>query len=510
MSLITAECVSHSYGDKQVIQNVSFRLLRGEHAALVGGNGAGKSTLLRLLTGELIPDRGNIERFPHAKIGYLRQHADLRAGTTIGQYLQGAFAHLYEIESRMLQAAERMATAGDRLDDLLARYGAWQHQLESSDFYRIDAQIEEVAAGLGIAELGMDRDVARLSGGERTKLLLGRLLLEKPDALLLDEPTNYLDDAHIQWLTDYLQSYGEAYLVVSHDESFLNRIASTIFHLEGGSIKRYPGGYEAFVRASEQSRGRLLEAYERQRKEIGRLEAFIEKNRIRKAKQAKSREKALMRMERIDVPANAPRPRFDFRVHDEPSGLIAEAADLRIGYTEPLLPPIGLRIERGDKIAIVGHNGAGKSTMLKTLLGLIPPLGGGVRLGDRVRVAYFAQESVPTEQTPLERLLAFRPDLTQRDVRKTLAMSGLTDSHIRKPLGSLSGGEQAKARLSELMLTPSNVLVLDEPTNHLDARAKEALRDALRAYKGTIVLVSHEPDFYEGWVTRVLPVDRLR
>ncbi|RKN84996.1 ABC-F family ATP-binding cassette domain-containing protein [Paenibacillus ginsengarvi] len=511
MSLLSVEEVTHSYGDKHIFQNISFRLVRGEHAALVGSNGAGKSSLLRLLAGELIPDRGNIEWLPQVTVGYLRQHSDLQPGTTVRQVLQSAFAPLYEIEACLVQAAERMTAGDDRLDYWLARYGEWQNKLEVSGFYRLDSKIEEVAAGLGLTELGLERDVSQLSGGQRTKLLLGKLLLEEPGVLLLDEPTNYLDDVHIRWLTDYLQSYGEAYLVVSHDEAFLNKVASVVYHLENRTMKRYAGNYESFLRSSEMGRAQLQEAYERQQKEIGRLEAFIDKNRIRKAKQAKSREKALERLERIDTPPSAPRPRFAFAVHAEPSGTVLEAAGLQIGYAKPLFAPIReLRVKRGDKIAIVGHNGIGKSTLLRTLLGLIPPLAGEVRIGERVRPAYFAQELSASEQTALDRLLAMRPDKTQKEVRRTLALCGLPDKQIRQPIGSLSGGEQAKVRLCELMLTDSNMLVLDEPTSHLDVRAKEAFRTALRAYAGTIVLVSHEPAFYEDWVTQVWSVENWR
>ncbi|CAG7634815.1 ABC-F family ATP-binding cassette domain-containing protein [Paenibacillus allorhizosphaerae] len=507
MSIVSVEQVTHTYGDKQIFRHISFRLLRGEHAGLVGSNGAGKSTLLRILSGELIPDAGTVAWLPHVKVGVLQQHIDLKAGTTVMQALQGAFAHLYETEQNLFRTAEAMASADQDQERLLAQYGELQNRLEHAGFYQLDAKIEEVASGLGILQFGRDRDIRQLSGGQRTKLLLGKLLLEEPDVLLLDEPTNYLDDAHIEWLIGYLKRYEQAYLVVSHDERFLNEVTSSTFHLEHQTIKRYTGNYAAFRSGYEQSRQQIQTAYDRQQKEIGRLEQFIQKNRVRKAKQAKSREKTLDKMTRIDKPVSSPPPRFTFPFQAGPSTRVAEAKQIRVGYDMPLFGPLDLQINRGNKIAIVGSNGIGKSTMLKTLLGHLKPLSGTVRLGERVQAAYYAQERVTSSETPLEKVASFRPDLTLKEIRQKLAFAGLTDKHIRQPIDSLSGGEQAKVRLCELTVTDSNVLVLDEPTNHLDARAKEALKEALKKYPGTILLVSHEPAFYEDWVTDIWQVE---
>ncbi|WP_242220740.1 ABC-F family ATP-binding cassette domain-containing protein [Bacillus cereus group sp. BfR-BA-01380] len=505
MSMLSVESLTHMYGDKIIFQNIGFRLLRGEHVGLVGSNGAGKSTLLRILSGTLLPDKGTIEWFPQMKIGFLQQHIDLQAGTTIMKYLQSAFTHLYDIESRMLQIAEKMAT-GDNLEQLLVQYGELQSALEHSDFYHIEEKIEMIAAGLGILELGMDRDVEQLSGGQRTKLLLGKLLLEEPHILLLDEPTNYLDNVHIEWLMGYLKNYEHAYIVVSHDERFLNEITNVIYHLEHKGLKRYIGNYQTFITNYEQHKQQLQVAYDRQQREIGRLKNFIQKNKIRKAKQAKSREKVLEKINQIGKPTSALQPRFMFQVHLDPVSRILETKNMQIGYKEPLFSSIDLQIKRGEKIAIVGYNGIGKTTMLKTLLGYLQPLSGTVQIGERVNPAYFAQEEFASEQTPLEEVWSLRPGMTQKQIRQALARCGLTEEHILQPLCSLSGGEQTKVRLCELMLTESNVLVLDEPTNHLDVQAKKALKQALMEYEGTVLLVSHEPDFYEEWVTQVWTV----
>ncbi|MBY0600022.1 ABC-F family ATP-binding cassette domain-containing protein [Bacillus bingmayongensis] len=508
MSVLTVENLTHTYGDKTILYNACFRLLQGEHAGLVGSNGAGKSTLLRLLTGEVLPDGGKIEWFPHAKVGFLEQHIDLQEGTTIEEYLQSAFSHLYTIEREMILIAEKMAKEAE-LEKLLVQYGELQNILEGSNFYQVHTKIEEVAAGLGLADLGMKKDISKLSGGQRTKLLLGKLLLEKPHVLLLDEPTNYLDTVHIDWLRAYLQVYEHAYIVVSHDESFLNNITNVIYHLEGQTIKRYTGNYKRFLESYQLQKQQLQAAYARQQKEIANLESFIQKNKIRKAKQAKSREKVLEKMKRVGEPNDAPRPRFHFQVYTEPVSRILQAEKIQFGYTEALFPSFDLQVKRGEKIAIVGHNGIGKTTMLKTLLGQLEPLSGAVRIGEKVKPAYFAQEEFATEITPLEQVWSRRPDMTQKEIRQSLARCGLKEEHIRQPLCFLSGGEQTKVRLCELMLMQSNVLILDEPTNHLDVYAKEALKETLAQYKGTILLVSHEPSFYDSWVTRVWNLEEM-
>lgn len=506
MSILTVENLSHSYGEKTILYNACFRILKSEHVGVVGQNGIGKSTLLRILTGELIHDDGNIEWFPHVKVGFLQQHMDLQEGMTIEGYLQSAFADLYAIEYEMLKIAEEMNGAGE-VEKLLVKYGELQTILESSNFYHIHTEVEEVAIGLGLFEIGLKKDVSKLSGGQRTKLLLGKLLLEKADVLLLDEPTNYLDTAHIEWLQSYLRLYEKAYVIISHDELFLNSITNVIFHLEGGKVKRYVGNYEKFVQSYQVQKKQLQSAYAKQQKEISQLEIFIQKNKIRKAKQAKSREKVLEKMQRIEKIHSVTRSRFDFSVYEEPVSRILQAEKLRIGYSDPLCPELNLQVKKGEKIAIIGHNGIGKTTMLKTLLGQIKPLSGSISVGERVNPAYFAQEEFASETTPLEKVWAERPDMTKKEVRQALAKCGLREEHVLKPIPLLSGGEQTKVRLCELIVTKSNVLILDEPTNHLDIETKKALQEALQRYKGTVLLVSHEPSFYEAWITKVWNIE---
>ncbi|ASB91454.1 ABC-F family ATP-binding cassette domain-containing protein [Bacillus sonorensis] len=510
MSIVNVTNLTHIYGDRMIFQDAGFRLLKGEHAGLVGANGAGKSTFLRLLTGSLLPDYGNIEWQPNIRAGFLEQHAKLTEGTTILQYMEKAYERLFEIEMEMNVLAEKMADPGDNLEAMLKRYGELQTELDASGFYQIGANIEDAAQGLGLTEIGLDQDVTALSGGQRTKLLLAKLLLEEPDVLLLDEPTNYLDASHIEWLTGYLKNYEHAFLVISHDERFLNEITTVTFHLEHQTIKRYSGNYQYFLKEYAQSRAQAEAAYAKQNREIKKLEAFIDRNRVRKAKQAKSREKALSKIKRIEKPTDSHVPRFEFTTGRNPAMTVLETEKLEAGYTVPLFKPLSLTVNRGDKIAIIGENGAGKSTLIKTLLGDLKPLSGIVTAGQHLQAAYFRQESPASHDTPLEKVRALFPDVPEKDIRQTLAMSGLTPKHISQPFSTLSGGEQAKVRLAELMLSNSNLLVLDEPTNHLDTLAKNALKQALCDYKGTILLVSHEPAFYEDWVTHVWRIEAWR
>lgn len=511
MSFVTVEQLSHSFGEKVIFKNIEFRLLAGEHIGLVGPNGAGKSTLMKILSKELLPDEGKIDWHPKVKAGYLEQQIDLTAGVSIKAFLNGAFEVFYEKEQRLIELGNMLADCPqDELTKRLEEYGVIQEWLENHGFYTLDAKIESVANGLGLAELGLTTDVTKLSGGQKTKLLLAKLLLQEPDVLLLDEPTNYLDVGHIEWLTSFLAQYPHAFVLISHDTDFMNKIVNVVYHLDHQRLIRYVGNYEAFLGQFEARNQQLIDQYHQQQREIEKLETYITKNKARAstAKQAKSREKKLQRIDRIEKPQNLPKPRFHFSSRTAPVRLIFETENLVVGYERPLFTTGHLKIERGEKVAIVGHNGIGKSTFLKTLLGQLRPLDGSATIGDRVQPAYFEQETQMGEQTALEYIWGRFTQLTEKEVRKALAQCGLRADHIQKPLNTLSGGEVTKVRICELTLKRGNWLILDEPTNHLDVQAKEALKKALIQYEGTVLIVSHEKSFVHDWVTNVWDVEK--
>jgi ATPase subunit of ABC transporter with duplicated ATPase domains len=510
MSLLTVEDLTHSFGDRLLFKNVSFRLLDGDRVGLVGANGVGKSTMMNILTGQLLKDSGKVEWTPRVNYGYLDQHTKLTPGKTIRHILQDAFLPLYEQEKDMMAITDKMGDATpEELEVLLEQMGEIQDRLENSGFYLLDVKVEEMAQGLGLSAIGLDRDVASLSGGQRTKVLLAKLLLEKPTVLLLDEPTNYLDVEHIDWLKNYLKDYPYAFLLISHDTDFMNDVVNVIYHLEFTKLTRYSANYEKFLAMAEMNKSQHLDAYEKQKDFIKQQEDFIQRNKARASTsgRAKSREKQLDRIERIDRPESAMKPTFVFKEARASGKVVFEAENMEIGYSSALLPKMNVTIERGDKIAIVGCNGVGKSTLLKTIIGKIEPFSGKSFRGDYLFPAYFEQEVKAGNITPIDDVWNEFSHMTQNEVRGALARCGLKNDHITRPLNKLSGGEQAKVRMCKLLMRESNWILFDEPTNHLDVAAKEELQRALMEYKGTVLLVCHEPDFYEGWVTKVWDVE---
>jgi len=511
MSILNVVDVSHGFGSRKILEDVSFRLLKGEHIGLIGANGEGKSTFLNIITGQLLPDKGNIEWSNRVEVGYLDQHTILSKDKSIREILREAFKHMFELEAEMLSIYEQMSEASEvEMQKMMEEVGNIQSILESNGFYIIDARIEEVANGLGLGEIGLDKAVTDLSGGQRTKVLLTKLLLQNPTILILDEPTNYLDVEHIEWLKRYLKNYENSFILVSHDIPFLNDVVNVIYHVENARMTRYSGDYYEFMQQYEIKKQQQLQAYERQQKEVAKLENFIARNkaRISTTGRAKSRQKQLDKMELIERPKEKIKPTFKFKEARTPSKFIFEATDLVIGYDEPLTIPINISLERGRKVAIKGVNGVGKSTLLKTLLGKLKSISGNISHGDYLFPGYFEQEDNRNNyNTAIEEIWNEFPRLTNLEVRQALAKCGLTNEHITSQMAVLSGGENAKVRICKLMLEEINWLVLDEPTNHLDFDAKEELKQALKDFKGTIILVSHEPEFYEDWVTDIWNVE---
>lgn len=507
MSILNVEHLTHGFGDRAIFQDVSFRLLKGEHIGLIGANGEGKSTFMNIITGKLMPDEGKIEWAKNVRVGYLDQHTALTKGMTIKDVLSSAFDFLFEMEAQMNDICDKMGSASEEeLEGYMEELGTIQDLLTMHDFYLIDSKVEEVARALGLADIGLDRDVTDLSGGQRTKVLLGKLLLEKPDILLLDEPTNYLDAEHIEWLKRYLNDYENAFILISHDIPFLNSVINLIYRMDHQMLNRYPGDYDKFQEVYAMKKAQLEAAYNKQQKEIADLKDFVARNKARVATRnmAMSRQKKLDKMEVIELDREKPKPEFYFREARTPGRYIFQTSNLVIGYDEPLSSPLTLEMERGQKIVLTGANGIGKTTLLKSILGLIPPLSGSVEQGDYLSIGYFEQEMDQNIATTcIEEIWKEFPGFTQYEVRSALAKCGLTTKHIESKVKVLSGGEQAKVRLCKLINRETNVLLLDEPTNHLDVDAKDELQRALKEYKGSILMVCHEPDFYAGLATDI-------
>ncbi|WDV45076.1 ABC-F family ATP-binding cassette domain-containing protein [Clostridiaceae bacterium M8S5] len=507
MSILTVKNVSHDFGGRVIFEDVSFRLLRGEHVGLIGANGEGKSTFMNIITGKLMPDAGNIEWSKNVRVGYLDQHTKLKKGDTIEDVLKSAFTYLFDMEQRINSIYEQMADATPQaMDKMLEEVGTLQDLLTNNDFYTIDSKVQEVGRALGLSDIGLDRDVHDLSGGQRTKVLLAKLLLEKPDILLLDEPTNYLDEQHIEWLKRYLQEYEKAFILISHDIPFLNSVINLIYHVENSRLSRYVGDYDSFMKVREAKIKQVEAAYKKQQQEIASLKDFVARNKARVSTRnmAMSRQKKLDKMEKIELIREKPKPTFDFLSSRASGRMVFETKDLVIGYDEPLSKPLNLLMERGEKIALVGANGLGKTTLLRSILGEIKSISGSVELGDYLYIGYFEQEiKKGNKNTCLQEVWDEFPSYSQVEIRGALAKCGLTTDHIESKIIVLSGGEQAKVRLCKLINKETNLLVLDEPTNHLDVEAKAELKKALKEYKGSILLICHEPEFYQDVVTKV-------
>ncbi|WP_459129099.1 ABC-F family ATP-binding cassette domain-containing protein [Guggenheimella bovis] len=506
MSILTVKNLNHGFGSRTIFTDVNFRLLPGEHVGLIGANGEGKSTFFNLITKKIEPDSGQIEWSSRVRAGYLDQSATLEPKKSIRDTLRDAFHYLYDYEDQILKLADSMATLeGDKMDEALEEMGTLQDLLDHHGFYEIDVKIERVAKGLGLTELGLDNPASEQSGGQRAKILLAKLLLEEPEILLLDEPTNHLDEEHVNWLKEYLKAYENAFILISHDRSFMNDVANLIYHVEDSYMTRYVGNLDSFEAQYALQKEQLQAQYEKQQQEIAHLEEFIARNkaRIATSNMAKSRQKKLDNMEIIELGREKPKPVFHFEASRLAGSMIFETKDLVIGYTKPLTKPLSLSMRRGEKLALVGANGIGKTTLLKSLLGLIKPLSGSVKLGDHLDIGYFEQELRDIgSDTCIEYFWKEFPGYSQYEVRSALAKCGLTTKHIESQVRILSGGEQAKVRLAILVNKPNNILILDEPTNHLDQDAKDALQQALKDYNGSILLVSHERDFFESIVER--------
>ncbi|MCF7932833.1 MAG: ATP-binding cassette domain-containing protein [Acholeplasmataceae bacterium] len=501
MSLLDVTGLTFNYADGELYNNASLRLFEGEHAVLVGPNGTGKTTLLKLLDRELKPDTGEIRWMPGKKIGYLDQYAKIDQTLTVRAYLYDVFMPLFDKEREMLAYYDQVAhVEGIEQARLLERASVISDDLLASDFYAMKSKIGNVIHGLGLDMEILDTKIKTLSGGMRAKIILGKLLLEEADVLLLDEPTNFLDVRHIDWLAKFLSAYPKAFIVVSHQEDFLERIAKTVFAIEGKKVSRYKGDYDFYLKERVQRFEAHHKAFVAQQKKISETELFIKKNIVRDSttKRAQSRRKMLEKMERIEPPHKSRTYKFHFPMASSTGRDVLKTEDLEIGYDGPLVEPITMTIMKEDKVALTGRNGIGKSTFVKTILSRINALGGTFEWIDTAKIAYFEQEnSFDETMTPFTVVHGHYPAFSKKEVMSLLGNHGIDYDMANRPMGSLSGGEQTKVRLALLRHQKGNVLILDEPTNHLDYEAKEALKSALLAYQGTLILVSHDSQFYQ-------------
>lgn len=508
MSLLKVMDLSQAYMDKVLYDCASFELFKGEHIGVVGQNGAGKSTLIRILMGEVVPDKGMVKWQANVKIGYLDQYVLVDETLSIWNYLCTAFYQLYEKEKEMNRLYEESAITGD--DTKLLKASKYQEELVTNEFYEIDSRIRKVISGLGIDAIGIEKMLCHLSGGQKAKVILAKLLLEDPQVLLLDEPTNYLDKEHVEWLSAYLCEFQGGFITVSHDFDFLEKIATGILDIEFGTIKKYHGSYSQFLNQKIHLREDYIRQYHAQQKKIEQTEDYIRKNKAGvNSKMARGRQKQLDRVERIAPPSFQEKPVVNFKEIELNVQDALTVTGLEVGYYFSLIPRLSFHVRAGQKLVITGFNGIGKSTLLKTLVGMIPPLAGKYEFSDQVKIGYYEQELnwEDSSRTPFQLVGDYYPGMNKKEIRRALAQCGVKNDHAIQEIGTLSGGEQSKVKLCLMILTPCNFLILDEPTNHFDAQTKDALILALRNFKGSIIVVSHEEKFYRDWADKVIQIE---
>ncbi len=501
MSILEIRNLTHRYDDRYLFNDASLTINNGEHLGIVGLNGAGKTTFINIISGKLSQDDGEVLKAQNMRWGYLDQHADIDRTLTVMEYLRGAFNYLYKLNEKLEAIYLKMGEVLDEneLEKLINKSSRMQEELDNSGFYDLDAKIKRVAGGLGIANIGFDAPILRLSGGERAKLMLTKLLLEEVDIMLLDEPTNFLDIEHIDWLIKYLNGYKKTFLVISHDIEFLDGICKGIINIENGGIKKYSGNYTEFSRQREMNAKQYEEEYNRQQAEIKKMQQYIDKNKARAATagMANSRKKMLDRIVVLEKPTVIYDAVFNFPYIPVNSKDFLIIKGLEVGYDSPLIPPIDIHLSSQDKLWIRGTNGVGKTTFIKTITRKISALNGSFTYHLSVKPAVLNQELdfYNDNMTAMQYYNEAFPRANVKEQRQELAKVGLKGELSLKPIKNMSGGEQVRTKLSVLCNTPSNLLILDEPTNHLDVRAKEALKEALIKYEGAIILVSHEKDF---------------
>ena len=518
--LLNVEHLYKYFNGQALLKDINFTVEDREAVGLIGINGCGKSTLLNIITGSEGYDKtpeglGSVNIAGKASIGFLRQNSGLNSELTIGEEMKNAFAPLLETLDKMKVLEKKMADGGD-IDSISHEYAELSSYFEARDGYRIDVKIKQVLNGMGFGSTPTDRVISTLSGGEKTRLALAKLLLEEPNLLILDEPTNHLDFETLMWLEDYLKGYKGAIIIVSHDRYFLNKVCTRICEIEQGRLTSYRGDYSSYLVQKKMNSERQLKEYEAQQKEIAKLEDYVAKNLVRAStsKMAKSRQHMLDRIERIDKPlmySKPPKIKLEYDI--EPTKDIVRVVDCPLVVGEAadkkeLIKSLTMNVRRGEHVAIIGANGIGKTSILKLIQGIIPHEGGNISWGGNVKISYFEQEHaiLDPHKTVLEEIMDRYPRLSEQQARSVLGAVLLTGENVFKPISVLSGGERAKLCFAIMALNRGNVLVLDEPTNHLDLSTKEVLEDALAEFGGTIILVSHDRYLLNKVASRIIEI----
>ena len=511
--ILSCQGISKSFGEKVILEDASFHIEEREKAALIGNNGAGKTTLLRIIMEEIHADAGQVVLAKDKRIGYLAQYQDVQGHLSVYEELLSTKQYIIDMEERLRAMEVQMKNAsGEELDRLMNSYTRLTHEFELENGYAYKSELMGVLNGLGFTEEDFTKQVATLSGGQKTRVALGKLLISKPDILLLDEPTNHLDMESIAWLETYLLNYPGAVFIVSHDRYFLDKVVTKVIEIDAGQVRMYAGNYSAYAEKKAQLRDAQYKAYLNQQREIKHQEAVIVKlksfNREKSIKRAESREKMLNKVQRIDKPVEV---QSQMRLSLEPRVVsgndVLTVEDLAKSFPQQkLFSNISFQIKRGERVALIGNNGTGKTTMLKIINGLLDADAGSFSLGAKVQIGYYDQEHhvLHAEKTIFEEISDTYPTLTETQIRNMLAAFLFTGDDVFKVISSLSGGERGRVSLAKLMLSEANFLILDEPTNHLDIASKEILEEALNSYTGTVLYVSHDRYFINQTATRIL------
>lgn len=504
MALIEIQNLKYDYGDKPLYRDANMKINPGEHCVLVGKNGTGKTTLLNLLVGDLKPDDGKIIWTPNVTFSYLDQQMHVRQDVVTEEYLYGVYSDLFQKEKEMETCYEKAAADMDNYEKYLAQAERLQSELDEKGFYALQEKVGRLTDGLGLGKKQLAMRLSTLSSGQREKAYLAKMLLEEHSVLLMDEPTNFLDQHQVTWLASYLSNYPKAFLVVSHDQSFCEKIANVVFILANQTITRYPGTYRHFLEQYKLDQEQYEKNYNAQQRYIKKEETFIAKHIVRatSAKAAKSHRARLAHLERMEPPSkDTNHTHFFFPFSHDVGQIPLRVENLEIGYETPLLEPISFLLKKGEKIAILGQNGVGKTTFVKTILRLLPALGGEFHFLEGTVVNYFDQDkTIDMNLTPFSFVQAAYPSLSNTEIRTMLGNVGLSKELAVRKFSQLSGGEVTKARFAIMTKKVSNFLVLDEPTNHLDQASKDALFEAIAKFPGAVILISHEKDFYDGLV----------